>query len=208
MSENRIEQYFTIKAKTESFGEYKEKGSKFLAYAHPVSTEEEVKHWNEHYRKEHHKARHWCYAYRLDLQGKLFRANDDGEPSGTAGKPILGQIDSKELTKVFILVVRYYGGKKLGASGLINAYKTAAAESLNAAKIVEIKIRSYYEVFFKYERMNDLMRMLKHEQLKILGQTFNDGCQLQFSIPLADEAVVLQNLGKLYDIKTEHLYTK
>lgn len=161
----------------------------------------------EEYRKEHHKARHWCYAYRLDLEKKVFRANDDGEPSGTAGKPILGQIDSNELSKVFIVVVRYYGGKKLGASGLINAYKTAAANAIKESKIIKIKIRSYYKVQFMYERMNDLMRFLKHEEMKIESQNYGHQCELTFSIPVEYEEALLSKLGKLYDIELEHLKT-
>lgn len=200
MSE-QVQQYFTIK--DTAYGEYREKGSKFFAWAHPVSTEEEVKEHLEYYRKDHPKARHWCYAYRLDLEGKLFRANDDGEPSGTAGKPILGQIDSKELTKVFVVVVRYFGGKKLGASGLINAYRTAAAEALEAAKIIKVKIRSYHQVTFTYERMNDVLRFLKHDEMKIESQNYLEICKLVFSIPLEHEQQLLNSLSKLYDIEVE-----
>jgi len=199
----RIEQYFTIK--DTAYGEYREKGSKFFAWAHPASEEEEVKEHLERYRKDHPKACHWCYAYRLDLEGKQFRANDDGEPSGTAGKPILGQIDSKKLTKVFVVVVRYYGGKKLGASGLINAYKTSAAEALAAAEIIKIKIRSYHQVTFTYERMNDVMRFLKHDEMKIESQNYLEICKLTFSIPLEYEQQLLNNLSKLYDIEVEEL---
>ena len=201
-----IESYNTITEK--AIGEYREKGSKFIAYAHHVKTEEEVKELLIFYRAEHHKARHWCYAYRLDTEGKLFRANDDGEPSGTAGKPILGQIDSFDLTQVFVVVVRYFGGKKLGASGLINAYKTSTAEALKVAKIIEIKIRSYYEVGFAYERMNDLMRFLKHDELKIINQSYDKQCKLKFSIPVTNEQEVLDKVGKLYDVKVEKLYTE
>jgi len=200
-----IESYNTITEK--SIGEYREKGSKFIAYAHHVKEEEEIKELLEFYRAEHHKARHWCYAYRLDNEGKLFRANDDGEPSGTAGKPILGQIDSFELTQIFVVVVRYFGGKKLGASGLINAYKTSTAEALKVAKIIEINIRSYYEVGFAYERMNDLMRFIKHDELKIINQSYDKQCKLKFSIPVANEQEVLDKVGKLYDVKIEKLYT-
>jgi len=200
-----ITHFYTLEG--DAYGEYREKGSKFLAYAHPIDSEEAVKDWIDVYKKQHPKARHWCYAYRLDLEGKLFRANDDGEPSGTAGKPILGQIDSKELSKVFVVVVRYFGGKKLGASGLIHAYKTATANALEKAKIIEIKIRSYYQVNFAYERMNDLMRFLKHEELKILEQSYDEGCILKFSIPVKEREIVLKSLGKLYDITTKHLYT-
>ena len=206
INQTSIEHYFTIKEK--GYGEYREKGSKFLAWVHPAETEETVKEWLEHYKKEHHKARHWCYAYRLDLNKKVFRANDDGEPSGTAGKPILGQIDSNELSKVFVIVVRYYGGKKLGASGLINAYKTSAANAIEAAQIIKIKIRSYYKVDFMYERMNDLMRFIKHDELKIESQNYGHKCELTFSIPVEYETMILTKLGKLYDITTEHLYTQ
>ncbi len=201
-----VQQYKTLSGS--STGEYREKGSKFFAFAQAVKTEEDVRGMIEQYRSEHPKARHWCYAYRLDYNGKLFRANDDGEPSGTAGKPIMGQIDSNELSLAMVLVVRYFGGKKLGASGLINAYKTSAAQSLLAAKIITIKIRSYYQVSFNYERMNDLMRFLKHDELKIIEQSFDKNCKLNFSIPLAEAETVLERLGKLYDIEIEHLYTR
>ena len=202
----KMTHFYTIT--DDAYGEYREKGSKFLAYAHPVETEEAVKDWVGVYRKEHPKARHWCYAYRLDTEGKVFRANDDGEPSGTAGKPILGQIDSNNLSKVVVIVVRYFGGKKLGASGLITAYKTATAEALAQAKIIEVKIRSYYEVTFAYGRMNDLMRFLKHDDLKIIEQSYDTLCKLKFSIPIAEEESILNKLEKLYDITTKHLYTE
>ena len=187
---------------------FKDRNSKFYGYAFPIENEDQVKEYIEVLKKQHHQARHWCYAYRLDTEGKLFRANDDGEPSGTAGKPILGQIDSFELTQVFVVVVRYFGGKKLGASGLINAYKTSTAEALKVAKIIEIKIRSYYEVGFAYERMNDLMRFIKHDELKIINQSYDKQCKLKFSIPVANEQEVLDKVGKLYDVKIEKLYTE
>ncbi len=201
-----VESFFTIEK--EGSGDYREKGSKFLAGAFPVNNEDEIKEILLAQKAAHPKSRHVCYAYRLDLEGKDFRANDDGEPSGTAGKPMLGQLDTRNLTKTLVTCVRYFGGKKLGASGLIHAYKTSTSEALDTAGIKEIKIRSYYEVSFAYERMNDLMRFIKHDELKILGQDYDNGCKLRFSIPVADSQAVLDSLGKLYDIKTELLYTK
>jgi len=198
--------FFTIIKR--GLGDYREKGSKFLAEANPVANEDEIREVLLRLKGEHPKCSHICYSYRLDLDGKLFRANDDGEPSGTAGKPILGQIDSKELTKVLVTVVRYYGGKNLGASGLIHAYKTSAAEALEQAGRKEIKIRSYYEISFEYPRMNDVMRMLKHDELKILGQDYDNNCKLTFSIPVNHSEVVLKELGKIYDITTKLQYTK
>lgn len=194
-----IESYKTIKG--ESTGDYREKGSKFLAYAYHVETEEEVAQFLDILKKEHPKSRHFCYAYRLDLEGNDFRANDDGEPSGTAGKPILGQIDSKELTKTLVVVVRYFGGKKLGASGLIHAYKVSTEEALDKAEKIEIKIRSFHIITYEFKRMNDVMRCLKHPEIKILRQDYAEKNEIEFSVPLANEKEVLEPLHEIYDIE-------
>lgn len=139
------------------YGEYKEKGSKFLGFAYHIENESEVAAHIQSLKKDHIKARHFCYAYRLDLEKKVFRANDDGEPSGTAGKPILGQIDAKELTKVLVVVVRYFGGTKLGAAGLFTAYKEAAQEALAQAPIQSIKVPAHLQISFPVELMNEVM---------------------------------------------------
>ncbi|MFT7606590.1 MAG: putative YigZ family protein, partial [Saprospiraceae bacterium] len=146
-----IDLYKTIVAP--SIGEFKDRGSKFIAYAYPVYTEEE---WQEHLntvKKEHFKARHHCFAFRIGLDKNNFRANDDGEPSGTAGRPILGQIDSFELTNVFVVVVRYFGGTKLGVSGLINAYKNATIDAFQQATIIEKTVEDIYKISFHYALM-------------------------------------------------------
>ena len=151
--------YFTIASESE--GLYKDKGSKFLAFAHPVSSLEEVKVLLEHYRKEYYDARHVCYAYMLGADQEEFRANDDGEPSGTAGRPILGQIRSKNLTNVLVVVIRYFGGILLGTSGLIVAYKEATADALSRADIIEKDVMLPRTLRFSYEKMNEVMRTLK-----------------------------------------------
>ncbi len=157
-----------------SFGEYKEKGSKFLAYAYFVESEEEVKEKLDLIKKEHFKASHHCYAYRLGLEGDKFRANDDGEPSGTAGKPILGQIDSFGMTNLFIVVVRYYGGTKLGTSGLINAYREAAKEALSLAEPIEKIVETMVDITIKYPDLSDFMHFVKNLDLQIVSSDYGD----------------------------------
>jgi uncharacterized YigZ family protein len=151
-----LDTYFTIAVPSE--GEYKEKGSKFIAFTYFVSDESSIKEKLEQLKKEHFKATHHCYAYRLGIDGKNYRANDDGEPSGTAGRPILGQIDSFGLTNVLIIVVRYYGGTKLGTSGLINAYREAAKNALEKSQKIEKIIESIIEVSISYNQLNEMMQ--------------------------------------------------
>lgn len=165
-----------------SAGEYTEKRSKFLAFAHPVRTAEEVKTWVEQYQKKYYDARHCCYAYMLGAERKDFRANDNGEPSGTAGKPILGQINSNELTDILIVVVRYFGGIKLGTSGLIQAYKAAAAEAIGAAHIIEKTVDAEVSFFFEYPFMNQVMRIVKEESPTIVGQGYDNDCSMTLRI--------------------------
>lgn len=166
-----------------SMGEFRDRGSKFLAYAFPVVQESEWQRHLEEVRKEHPKARHACFAYRIGLDGTEYRANDDGEPSGTAGRPILGQIDSAGLTNVFVVVVRYFGGTLLGTSGLINAYRTAAAEAIKAGIILEKRIEARFELRFHYALMNDIMNSLKKLDLRIVEQDFGEGARLVVAIP-------------------------
>lgn len=165
-----------------SEGLYTEKRSKFLAFAFPVSTVEDIKTLIDEYQKKFYDARHVCYAYMLGHQRLVFRANDNGEPSGTAGKPILGQINSNELTDILIIVVRYFGGVKLGTSGLIQAYKAAAAEAIAAATIIERQVEEQISVTFEYTLMNQVMRIVKEEGPTILAQSFDNDCQMTLSI--------------------------
>lgn len=175
-----------------SEGIYKEKGSKFLAFAYPVSTLDQVKVLLDQLRKDYFDARHHCYAYILGPRKDAFRANDDGEPSGTGGRPIHGQLLSADLTDTLIVVVRYFGGVLLGASGLANAYKTAARDAIDHATIIEKTIDTRYRLRFKYEAMNDVMRLLKDFDLKPMGQQFDLECSL--------EVLVRQSLSvRLYD---------
>lgn len=172
--------YRTIAAPAE--GIYTEKRSKFIAIALPVRTVDEVKALLEEYQKKYYDARHVCYAYMLGPQCKDFRANDNGEPSGTAGKPILGQINSNELTDILIIVVRYFGGIKLGTSGLIVAYKAAAAEALAAAEVVEKTVDECIRFWFEYPFMNDVMRVVKEEGPEIVEQGYDMDCRMTLRI--------------------------
>ncbi len=165
-----------------SEGLYKEKMSKFLSFAEPCTSAEEAKEIVAMYKKEYYDARHVCWAYMIGHQRQEFRSNDDGEPSGTAGKPILGQINSFNLTDLVVIVVRYFGGIKLGTSGLIEAYRTAAAEALSAADIVEKLIEDTLEVYFEYPLMGEAMRIVKEEGAKVLVQDFTIDCRLKLSL--------------------------
>lgn len=172
--------YRTITELSESI--YTEKRSKFIAIALPVSTLEEIKVHLDVYQKKYYDARHLCYAYMLGHERKDFRANDNGEPSGTAGKPILGQINSNELTDILIIVVRYFGGIKLGTSGLIVAYKAAAAEAIATATIIERTVDDDIAVMFEYPFMNDVMRIVKEEEPTILSQSYDMDCFMTLRI--------------------------
>ncbi|EIC12751.1 YigZ family protein [Kingella kingae] len=166
--------------------EFKDKGSRFIAYAYPVLTADDVKKHVDDLRQEHHKARHWCYAYRLGTDGNKFRANDDGEPSGSAGRPILGQIDSFELTDVLVVVVRYFGGTLLGVSGLIHAYKMATQMAFQAAAIVEKNIEKTLYLRCDYPHLNDALRIAKNHHANIIEQDLQLDCRLTVRVPLVD----------------------
>ena len=201
--------YRTIDVQGE--GIYSEKRSKFLAFAIPVLTVEDVKREVEAYQKKYYDARHVCYAYRLGERRELFRANDNGEPSGTAGKPILGQIDSRELTNVLVIVVRYFGGIKLGTSGLIVAYKAAAAEALDATEHVEKTINEEITLKFSYPLLNDVLRIVKEENPRIVEQVFDNECVVRLSIRLSRmprlreryEKLVIDSSGDLIIVDNE-----
>lgn len=187
--------YLTISAPSE--GVYREKMSKFLAFAHPVATVEEAKGVIAQYQKKYFDARHVCWAYMLGFDRCTFQSNDNGEPSGTAGKPILGQINSFGLTDVVIVVVRYFGGIKLGTSGLIVAYREAAKEALEAAPIVERKLMKRVAFTFPYLSMNDIMRAVKQLQLEICQQTFDNSCSMTVSVRADDYDKVMTRLADI-----------
>ena len=175
-----MDQYRTIIAPT--LGEFKDRGSIFLVYAYPIQSEEEGLDYLKILKKEHFKAVHHCYAYRIGLDKNNFRANDDGEPSGTAGKPILGQIDSFELTNVIVIVVRYFGGTKLGTSGLIQAYKSSTIEALQQAEITTKYLCDTFRITFDYAVMGDVMNALKKVEMEIITQNFEESPYLQVVI--------------------------
>jgi uncharacterized YigZ family protein len=185
-----VSKYLTIAAISEGF--YKEKGSKFLAFAQPCKTEEEAKAYLNSYRKEHHQAVHVCYAFRFGSDKKVFRASDDGEPSNSAGPPILGQIQSFDLTNILIAVVRYYGGTNLGVGGLITAYRTAAKEALEAATIIEQEDAQVLEFHFSYEQMPQIMKIIKSHAVLIISQEFDNECFLKISFPKSNTALLQQ----------------
>ena len=185
-----LDEYKTLK--TEGEGYYTEKRSKFLAFAHHVTSIDEIKELLAGYRKKYYDARHVCYAYMLGPERLEFRANDDGEPSSTAGKPILGQINSNELTDILIVVVRYYGGVNLGTSGLIVAYREAAADAINHASIETRQVEEIVKYSFAYPQMNDVMRIVKDMNPRIISQTYDNTCEIVLSIRKS-EAEQLRN---------------
>ncbi|MBR1851195.1 MAG: YigZ family protein [Bacteroidales bacterium] len=191
--------YRTITAPAE--GLYKEKGSKFLAFAHPVATVEEVKVVLDELRKTYFDARHHCYAYILGPRKDAYRVNDDGEPSGTGGRPIHGQLLSADLTNTLVVVVRYFGGVLLGASGLANAYKTAARDAIAHATIVERTIDIRYRLAFEYALMNDVMRVLKDFGLKPLSQKFDLDCSLEVEVRQSQSVRLYDTLTKIRGVK-------
>ncbi len=184
--------YLTIK--TPAFGEYKEKGSKFMAFAYPMNDEEALNTYLDTLRSEHHKARHFCYAYQIGSGQDRYRMNDDGEPSGTAGKPIYGQILSYGVTNILIVVVRYFGGTKLGVSGLIQAYKDAAKAALDAADIVQKYITSNYKLSFDYDQMGHIMNVLKDLDIHIVDKLFEASCIVTIQLRQSEEILLLHKL--------------
>lgn len=195
--------YKTIEKPSEGY--FKDKGSKFFAYAYPVKNEEEVKEFLAQLKKEHHSARHHCYAWRLGTEIIQYRANDDGEPSSSAGKPILGQLQSFDVTNVLIVVVRYFGGTLLGVSGLINAYRTAAAEALKNAAISTKLIENNYELHFTYSELNDVMHIIKQENLNIISTQFEEKCSLVFSVRKSEALKIEQTFINFYGVEIKKL---
>lgn len=195
--------YQTIK--NNSKGLFKDKGSKFIAYAYPVSSEDEVKSYLQDLKKEHYSARHHCYAYRIGNEGEQYRANDDGEPSGTAGRPILGQLLSKELSNVLVIVVRYFGGTLLGVSGLINAYKNATINVLENSDIIEKIIEKKYLLEFDYPIQNYITRLIKEYNLEIKKATYNINCTLEIGVRLSLNQEVKGKFLKIEGLKIKDI---
>lgn len=190
------DEFLTI-TDTPAEGFYSEKRSKFLAFAYHVTSEEEVKQYVAEFRKKYYDARHVCWAYMLGAERTDFRANDDGEPSSTAGKPILGQINKNELTDILIIVVRYYGGVNLGTSGLIVAYRTAAAEAIANAEIVSQFVEEEVVFDFPYIMMNDVMKIIKDMSPRIISQTYDNTCEMKLSIRKSEAPMLKAKFDKL-----------
>jgi uncharacterized YigZ family protein len=198
--------YKTIK--TSSQGIYKEKGSRFIAFAYTVSNQEETNPIIHKIRKEHHEARHHCYAYMIGHKRTIWRVNDDGEPSGTGGRPILGQINSFGLTNILIVVSRYFGGTLLGVSGLINAYRTAAASAIINAEIIERNLNEYYEITYHYVSMNDVMKILKEENSGQSDQSFDLECRIKVNFRASNRENILKRLSLINGLKYTYIETK
>ena len=197
--------YFTIKKPSE--GIYKEKGSKFIAFAYPIYNEEDFKEHLAQLKKYYHDARHHCYAFRLGLTENEFRYSDDGEPNNSAGKPIYGQLLSSNITNVAIIVIRYFGGTKLGVGGLITAYKEAAKDAITNAKIVKRTINHYYKIKFDYPVMSDVMNFVKQHNLNVTNQIFENSCLIEFNIRTKEAEQIISELEKVEQVKIEFVRT-
>jgi len=197
--------YFTIEVPSE--GIFRDKGSKFIAYAYPFKEEQQLKDIILELKALHPKARHHCWAYRLSPDRTVFRVNDDGEPSGTAGRPILNALLSRNVTNILVVVVRYFGGTLLGVPGLINAYKTATQDALDQANIVEKTVNDIYNIEFEYLQMNDVMRVIKDENVTILNQYFDNNCVIKIEVRKMQVNTVIGKLEKIEGAKTTYLTT-
>lgn len=195
--------YLTLSKTSE--GLYKEKGSKFLAFAYPVSDEEGVKEILDQLRKQYYDARHHCYAYILGKNQEQYRANDDGEPNHSAGDPILGQIRSNELTNTLIVVIRYFGGTKLGVGGLISAYKTSAKLTLEASKIIKKTIDVQFEVIFDYQNINKVMRIIKEKNLNVISQQLEMDCKIILSIRKSKAEEIEGVFDSIYEVSIKQI---
>ncbi len=198
--------YYTIESKSE--GKYTEKGSKFLAFCYPVTSENEVKEVMMGLKKEYFDARHHCYAYRLGWDKSVYRFNDDGEPSGTAGRPIYGQILSNDLTNVLIVVVRYFGGTKLGVSGLIQAYKSATIEAIKSNTITEKIIKDVYDVEFRYEYMSDAMKCFKQFAVEMIETNYQTICNVRIRVNKTQTVAVYDTLTKIEHTVVNYIKTE
>lgn len=197
--------YKTISNPSEGF--YKDKGSKFYAFAYPIKKENDVKEILEKLKKDFYDARHHCYAYAIGFDREIARSSDDGEPSGTAGKPIYGQILSNDITNVLIVVIRYFGGIKLGVRGLINAYKTASADAIGNSQIIEKKLKDIYEIHYDYPLMNKVMYLMKEENLEQLETKFETDCKIKFAVRKSDSEKINQVFKNMYPLQIKYLYS-
>ena len=199
MDESFSDIYKTLASPSEEIL-YKEKNSKFFGYAYPISNEEEVKEIITELKKQHHTARHWCYAFQTGTETTYYRTNDDGEPNNSAGAPIYGQIQSFNVTNVLIVVVRYFGGVKLGIGGLISAYKTAAQMALENADIIEKTINIHYNLFFEYKNMNKVMRVIKEQNLDIISQRMEMSCEIEIATRKQNAEKIEEIFESLFEI--------
>jgi uncharacterized YigZ family protein len=199
------DQYLTIEKSSE--GTFRDRGSRFIAKAFPVSTEQQVKQELESLRKQYYDATHHCYAYVLGADKSAWRVNDDGEPSGTAGRPIYGQILSADLTNILIVVIRYYGGTKLGVSGLIHAYKTAAHEAISNATVSNCIVKEVYRVEYEYPHMNEVMKILKEDSADVLFSDFGMKCVVDFAIRRMESSRICTRISRLSSLKISYLKT-
>lgn len=179
---------------------FKEKNSKFFGYAFPVQSEEEVKTILEQIKKQHYSARHWCYAYQIGTKTKTYRANDDGEPNNSAGMPIYGQIQSFDVTNILVVVVRYFGGVKLGVGGLVTAYKTATQMALEQADIIEKTIDVHFLIHFDYKNMNKVMRVIKEKNIHIVNQKLELDCLIEISCRLTQKEEIFNAFDQLFEV--------
>lgn len=198
-----MDYYFTIE--TSAVAEFKDRGSKFLAFSFPIKEVSDFKKHLQTLKKDHPKAVHHCFAYRLGIDGNNFRVNDDGEPSGTAGKPILGQIDSKNLTDTLIIVVRYFGGTLLGVPGLINAYKTAASLVLQCTRVVQKNVEINYELQFNYTEMNEIMRTVKQYDCTIYKSEMQLFCKMKIGVPKNKEEEILESFNRIQNLELHRI---
>lgn len=197
--------YSTIEEPSE--GIFRDKGSKFIAYSYPFKDESNLKDILVHLKSIHPKARHYCWAYRLSPDRTVYRVNDDGEPSGTAGRPILNVLLSRDVTNILVVVVRYFGGTLLGVPGLINAYKLSTQEALDAATIVEKTVNDVYSIEFEYIQMNDVMRIIKDENIIVLSQHFDNNCVINIEIRKMQVNKVITKLNNIEGLKTKYIST-
>ena len=184
---------------------FKDKNSKFFGYTFPISNEEEVKEHLEELKKQHHSARHWCYAWRMGEEDPQYRANDDGEPSNSAGQPIYGQILSQDLTNILVVVVRYFGGVKLGVGGLINAYKTSAQLAIEASVIITKTINHTFLLTFEYKDMNNVMRVIKEHQLNIINQDLYLKCKIWISVRKSETHKINELFSAFYEVQVDQI---
>ena len=195
--------YQTITAPVQA--EFKDKGSRFIAFVYPVQTVEAVKHHVEALREAHHKARHWCYAYRLGTEGVQFRANDDGEPSGSAGLPIYNQLLAHNLTNILVVIIRYYGGTKLGVSGLVKTYKESAKLTLEHTEIITKELETQLEIEFKFSQQNIIFSLLNKFDAKVLNFDAQENCKITAQLKLSEKEKISEQLSEMYEVKFDFI---